>query len=388
MRDSPAAVARARWAVAAVFFLNGVVVGTWAAQIPLIEERLRITHSTLGMALFGMALGSLAAMPLTGPIIARFGSAVVTRIATPTLLIAFPLAILAPSFSMLWLAAFFLGAANGVMDVATNAHGVTVERRYGRPVMSSFHGMWSLGGLTGAGLAALLLRTMQPLAQALLTTGLVLIGAIVALSFLLANAADSGSSGTKIALPNRATLGLGVLCFLCMTAEGAMLDWGALHLRSSFGASPGFAATGFAAFSASMASARLGGDRLRAILGSVSLVRWSAYLAAAGLVIALFAPSAPLALVGFAMVGLGLANLVPVFFGAAGRIPGQSPGSAIAALATIGYSGFVVGPPFIGVVADATTLRTALCLIVLACLAIALAAGIADPGRKTAPVPA
>jgi hypothetical protein len=137
-----------------------------------------------------------------------------------------------------------------------------------------------------------------------------------------------------------------------------------------------------------MATGRLGGDALRASLGSVSLVRWSAYLAAAGLVIALFAPWAPLALIGFAMVGLGLANLVPVFFGAAGRIPGQSPGSAIAALATIGYSGFVVGPPFIGVVADATTLRTALCLIVLACLAIGLAAGIADPARKTAPVPA
>jgi hypothetical protein len=161
-----------------------------------------------------------------------------------------------------------------------------------------------------------------------------------------------------------------------------VFDWGALHLRSSLAASPGLAATGFAAFSASMATGRLGGDALRARLGSVLLVRGSAYLAAAGLVVLLFAPWTLPALAGFVMAGLGLANLVPVLFGAAGRIPGQSPGSAIAALATIGYSGFVVGPPVIGVIADATTLRTALCLIVLACLTIGLAAGIADPARK------
>jgi MFS family permease len=385
MRDSPAAIARARWAVAAIFLLNGVVIGTWAAQIPLVEERLKISHSTLGMALLTMALGSLAAMPLTGPLIARFGSALVTRIATPVLFVAFPLALLAPSLGLFLPAALLFGAVNGVMDVAVNAHGVTVERRYGRPVMSSFHGMWSLGGLGGAGLAALLLRVMPPVAQALLTMGLVLIVAIAALSFLLTTAADGGNAGTRIVLPNKATLGLGILCFLCMTAEGAVLDWGALHLRSTLGAGPGLAATGFAAFSASMAAARLSGDRLRGRFGSVSLVRWSAYLAAVGLVIALFAPWTPLALVGFAMVGLGLANLVPVFFGAAGRIPGQSPGSAIAALATIGYSGFVVGPPFIGIVADATTLQTALCLVVLACLAIGFAAGVAEPARKGAP---
>src|SRR4029079_10737456 len=143
MRDSPAAIARARWAVAAIFLLNGVVIGTWAAQIPLVEERLKISHSTLGMALLTMALGSLAAMPLTGPLIARFASALVTRIATPVLFVAFPLALLAPSLGLFLPAALLFGAVNGVMDVAVNAHGVTVERRYGRPVMSSFHGMWS-----------------------------------------------------------------------------------------------------------------------------------------------------------------------------------------------------------------------------------------------------
>jgi MFS family permease len=388
MRESPAAVARARWAVAAVFLLNGTLIGTWAAHIPLIAERLQISHSSVGAALLMMALGALIAMPLTGPVIARFGSALVTRVATPTLLVAFPLALLAPRFDLLLPAVFCFGAANGVMDVAMNAHGVTVERRYGRPVMSSFHGMWSLGGLAGAGLAAALLTVMTPGAEALLVVGLVFAAAIAALSQLLPTHTDGGNVGTSLALPNRATLGIGLLCFLCMTAEGAVLDWGALHLRTSLGADPALAATGFATFSAAMAAGRLLGDRLRGHFGAVPLVRWSAALAAVGLAIAILAPWPLASISAFALVGLGIANLVPVFFGAAGQIPGQTPGAAIAALATIGYSGFVVGPPFIGIVADATSLRFALGLMVVACVAIALAANIVEPRGKPAPTAA
>lgn len=378
-------VVRARWSVAAIFFANGVVLGTWAAHIPLVEERLGISHSTLGLALLVMALGALLAMPLTGPCVARVGSATVTRVATFALLAAFPLVLLAPTLALLLPAMFCFGAANGVMDVAMNAHGVTVERKLGRAVMSSYHGMWSLGGLTGAALAAALLTVMPPLPEALLTVALVFAPVTAALLGLLPSTADGGSVGTTLARPSRATLGLGLLCFLCMTSEGAVLDWGALHLRSNLAASPAVAATGFAAFSASMAASRLAGDRLRSRFGSATLVRWSGALAAAGLLVALAAPWPLPAIAAFSLVGLGLANLVPVFFGAAGRIPGQSPGSAIAALATIGYSGFVVGPPCIGLVADATSLRTALLLIVAACIAIAACAGIVDPKDRPAP---
>jgi hypothetical protein len=271
------------------------------------------------------------------------------------------------------------------MDVAMNAHAVTVERKLGRPVMSSFHGMWSLGGLIGAGWAAVLLPLMSPVGEAFLTVAIGAVAAFAALSLFLSSTIDRGSIGTKIALPNKATLGIGILCFLAMTSEGAVLDWGALHLRGSFEVGPGFAATGFAAFSASMAASRFSGDRLRGRMGSVALVRWSACLAAAGLVVALVAPWPVLAIAGFAAVGLGLANLVPVLFGAAGRIPGQSPGAAIAALATIGYAGFLVGPPVIGFVADATSLTLALGLIFLACVAIAVAANIVEPAERVAP---
>jgi hypothetical protein len=381
MQNSHAAVVRARWAVAAIFLINGVLIGTWAAQIPLVQERLGISHSTLGIALLSMALGALSAMPLTGFLIARLGSVAVTRGVTPFLLAAVPLVLLAPSPGWLIPLLFYFGATNGILDVAMNAHGVAVERKLGRPVMSSFHGMWSLGGLIGAGLAAVLLPLMSSFAEVMLTVSFGLVAAIAALYFFLPAAIDRGHVGTAIALPNKATLGIGILCFLAMIGEGAILDWGALHLRASLEASPALAASGFAAFSASMAVGRFSGDLLRQRAGSVALVRGSAGLAGVGLVLALIAPWPVLAIVGFAMVGLGLANLVPVFFGAAGRIPGQNPGAAIAALATIGYSGFLVGPPFIGFVADATSLPIALATIVLACVAIVVFAGIVEPAR-------
>ena len=370
--------------MAFVFFVNGIVLGTWAAHIPLVEERLAISHSTLGTALLAMALGALFAMPLTGPTIARFGSALVTRVATAVLFLAFLLPILAPAPWLLMLALFVFGASNGVMDVAMNAHGVTVERRLGRPVMSSFHGMWSLGGLVGSGLSALLLPIMPPLAQAGFTVVLAAALGLATLFFLLPAQADSGGQGMALAWPSRATFGLGTLCFLCLMSEGAIMDWAALHLKGKFELGAGLPAAGFAAFSASMALSRFSGDWLRNRAGARALVRWSALLAAGGLVVALVVPVPLLAIAGFALVGLGLANLIPVLFGAAGRIPGQSAGTSIAAVATIGYSGFVVGPPLIGFVADATSLALALGLIVLACLAIALSAAVVVPSAPGA----
>ena len=383
MGDFPA-VRRARFAVALVFLVNGIVMGTWAAHIPLVEERLAMSHSTLGIALLTMALGALLAMPLTGPMIARFGSALVTRIATAVLLLAFLLPILAATPVLLMLALFVFGASSGVMDVAMNAHGVAVGRRLGRPVMSSFHGMWSLGGLAGSGLAALLLPIMPPLAQAGCTVVVASAFGVAALIFLLPAHADGGGQRMALAWPNRAMLGLGTLCFLGLTSEGAIIDWAALHLKGSLQLGAGQAATGFAAYSASMALSRFSGDWLRSRVGARELVRWSGLLAAGGLVVALVVPVPLLAIAGFALVGLGLANLIPVLFDAAGRIPGQSAGTGIAAVATIGYSGFIVGPPIIGFVADATSLAVALGLIVLACLAIALSATVVVPSAPGA----
>jgi predicted MFS family arabinose efflux permease len=381
----PQSERRARLAVAAIFLANGAIVGTWAAHIPLVAGRHAIGHATLGVALLAMALGALLAMPLSGAAIARFGSARVTRIATLACLAAFALPLTAPDVILLMAGLFVFGAANGAMDVAMNAHGVAVERRLDRAVMSSFHGMWSLGGLSGAGLAALLLPILPPVAEAALATALAATLAGAALFFLLPSAADGGASGAAaFALPSRPTFVLGLLCFLCMSSEGAILDWGALHLKTHFAASAAAAATGFAAFSAAMAASRFLGDRLRTRFGAAALVRGSAVVAAVGLAAALAAPAVWLAIPGFAIVGLGLANLVPVFFGAAGRIPGRAAGTSLAAVATMGYSGFLVGPPLIGFVADATSLAAALAMVGIACLVIALAAAATEPDHRPA----
>jgi MFS family permease len=365
---------RARWAVATVFLANGALMGTWAAHIPLVEQRLAISHSTLGIALLAMALGALVAMPIGGAAIARFGSAAVTRASTLAWVASFPLPVLAPDPALLIAALLLFGAANGVMDVAMNAHGVTVEGRLGRPIMSSLHGMWSLGGLAGAGAAAVLLPFLPALGQALIATLTVAVAGGAALLFLLPSHEDSNQAGSSFALPDRATLGLGILCFLVMTSEGAVLDWSALHLRTSLEVGAGIAATGFAAYSATMAGGRFIGDWLRGHVGPVALVRASALLAALGLAAALVVPSPAVAVAGFAVVGLGLSNLVPTFFSAAGQMPGKSAGTAIAAVATMGYSGFLAGPPLIGFAAELTSLAMALGLVVVACLFVAVCA--------------
>lgn len=374
MTNTEAAARHARWAVAGIFFANGAIIGTWAAHIPLVETRLAISHAVLGFALLTMALGALVAMPVAGTAIGRLGSARVTRGAMIGLLGMFLLPLVAPHPVLLFAFLFLFGAANGILDVGMNSHGVLVEGRLGRPVMSSFHGMWSLGGLAGAGFAAVLFPLIDPLLQAVLALVLVSTIALAALAFLLPTASDGSKGGAAFVLPGRRTFGLGVLCFLCMSTEGAVTDWGALHLRDSLGLAPGPAATGFAAFAASMAAARFGGDRLRAALGSVLLVRASALLAAVGLLVALLVPVPAVAIAGYALVGIGVANLVPVFFGAAGRLPGQAAGTGIAAVATMGYGGFLFGPPLIGFVADLTSLTVALGSLVLASLAIAVAA--------------
>ncbi len=367
-----ASVRRARWGIAGVFFVNGATVGSWAPHIPLVKSGLDLTPSGLGIALLAMAAGAVIAMPLAGLAISRWGSAPVTRLAgllfCPSLL----LPVLAPDYLSLIAALAVFGALNGAMDVAMNAHGVAVERRYGRPVMSSYHGMWSLGGLTGAGIGAMMLAGLPAAAHALAMATVLTIGAIASLSRLLPNTLDRGSTATTLALPQRSTLALGGLAFLALLGEGAILDWGAVYMNVELGTDPATAAIGFAVFSGAMAIGRFAGDALRRRFGAIPIVRASAAIAAGGLAIGLLIGTPVSAVIGFACTGLGLANLVPILFGAAGRVPGQTAATGIAAVATMGYTGFLAGPPLLGFVADATTVGTALGLVALACLTIGL----------------
>ncbi len=351
----------ARSATSVCFFVNGAMVGTWVAQIPFVQDRFGVSKSTIGVVLLFMAAGAFVAMPLTGHVLDRRSSARVLRataLAYPPLVL---LPLLAPA--PVWLAAALVvfGAANGSMDVAMNAHGVAVERTLGRPILSSLHACWSFGGLGGAGLVAFAAALgVDPRVEgafaAVVLWGVVL-GATTRLGRSSLNA-QSEPRAAGLALPSRAVMLIGALCFLVMTTEGAVADWAGIYLTGEAGASHALSATGFAGFSLGMALARLGGDALVDRYSAPAVLVSGAALAAGALGVLLVAGNIVVALVGFALVGIGVANAVPLLFSAAGRVPPAGP--SLAAVFTIGYLGFIVGPPLIGVLADAVTLTAAL----------------------------
>jgi hypothetical protein len=366
--------------VGAVFFLNGLVLASWVPYIPLVKADHGLRDGALGALLLAMAVGAVIVLPLAGWLVGRYGSRRITLLAATALALALPLPLLAPSALLVAIALGLLGAANATLDVAMNAQGVAVEATLGRPVLSGFHGLFSLGGLTGAAVAV---GTMAAGIAALLHVGIVTLGSLAVLlglrSALLPTPPSVGLRPPGLAWPSRRLLGLGGLSFCALLAEGAMGDWSAVYLHDDLGASPPLAGTAFAAFSLAMAVGRFGGDTLLARLGPARLLRLSGGVAAAGLAAGLLVGRPAAAIAGASLVGLGLANSVPVVFGAAGRMPGIPAGAGLAAVATTGYGGFLAGPPAIGLMADAIGLPVALGLVALACALIAMGAGLVRP---------
>ncbi len=372
----------ARTAVTVVFFASGASYGSWVARIPALQDGLGATKSELGLALFGVAAGAVVALPLAGWLSARLGSRRVTRAALVAVAVTLPLPALATSLLGLGLAFAALGGAGAMLDLAMNAHGVAVEERYARPILSSFHASFSFGGLVGAaagGLAAA--AGIEPLAQ--FTGAALVIAAIAAWSgrTLLSRDVDRVETGPVYGRPTAALTALAVLAFAVLFAEGAAADWSGVYLNDTIGTGEGAATVAFIAFSALMTIGRLAGDRLTAAWGSVGLTRASGALAAVGLATALVVQTTPVAVLGFACLGAGLATVVPTVFRAAGART-SSPGAGIAAVSTVGYSAFLVGPPFLGFLADATSLPLALWTVVGLCALIALLAGATAPAAR------
>ncbi|CAN5861571.1 MFS transporter [soil metagenome] len=369
-----------RLAVLGVFFVNGVIIGTWVVRIPAIKDELGLGEGLLGLALLGAAFGALLAMPLVGALVSRFGSRRV--VGTTALLLALSLILpaLAPSLLFLVLALVMVGAANGGLDVSMNAQAVAVERGYGRPIMSSFHAAWSFGGIAGAALGGLLAsRGVGPLPHFSVVAVLTAIAFACAYGALLPSQADASEEGAPaFARPTRALFGLGVMAFCVLLGEGAMGDWSAVYLDDTLRTGPGFAAAGYAAFSLSMAFGRLFGDKLTERLGPVTLVRSCGALAAVGLGIALAAAQPLVALVGFACAGAGFSIVFPTALSAAGRTRNMATGPALAAVSTAAYTGFLIGPPFIGFLAELTGLGYALYLVVALSAVIIVFAGAAN----------
>ena len=351
-----ASAVRARRAVATVFFLNGAVLASWIPHIPAVKAAHALGDGALGLVLLAMAAGAIVAMPVAGVLIGRLGSRSMTTATAVGLAITVPVPLVAPSVPLLAAALFMLGALNGALDVSMNVQALAVEARYRRPIMSSFHALFSLGGLVGAAGAALVMTsTVGDRAHLLLTSAV----ASATLAFVvrrLVTTPPAASVERPLALPGRGLVALGGLAFLGLLAEGAMADWSAVYLRDSLRTTAAVAALGFGAFSLAMTAGRFAGDRMVARFGPVRVLRASSALAAAGLAVALLIGSAPIALIGFGTVGFGIANVIPVLFSGAANVRGAGTGSALAAVATTGYFGFLAGPAVIGFTAELTSL--------------------------------
>ncbi len=361
----------ARGAVAATFFFNGASFASWVVRIPAVQSRLGLDAGRLGVVLLGHAVGALIAMPLAGALAARRGSRLATRASALAYALFLVLPPLAPSALLLALALVVLGAAEGALNVTMNAQAAEVERRYGRPIMSSFHALYSVGGLLGASLggfaAARGIGPVPHLAAAALVT--LVVTTLGGPRYLAGDA--GGARGPLFARPSRALLALGAVSLCVAFGEGAVADWSAVFLRDVTGAGAGLAAAGFAAFSLTMAAGRFAGDWSVARIGAERLVRYGGALTAAGAAVALGVATPWAAVAGFGLVGAGLATLFPIVVTTAGRMTAGTAGAAIAAIATLGHAGYIAGPPLVGLLANAVTLRVALGLIVVAGLAIA-----------------
>ena len=367
----------AQRAIRLVFLANGTIFAAWAPLVPLVRERLGLAEAALGLALLALGAGGILAMPLAGGLVARHGSRAVSVVAGVGFAAMLPMLPLAPSGPLLALALFLFGATGGLMDVSMNAQAVAVEARGRRPIMSSIHGLFSLGGLLGAGVTTVLLALGLP---PLLAAAPVALGGaallVAQVPWLLPREADHPGEGQGFVLPRGPVVGLGLIGVAALMAEGSMIDWSGIFLTQERGQALRLAGLGFAAFSVAMAVARLAGDAVNQRLGPVAMLRGGALLAAGGFLAATALPWAWAALTGFVLIGLGLANMVPLLMSAAGRQRDVAPGTAIAAVATLGYSGLLGGPAVIGFGAQAASLPVALGGVGLLLLGVAAAAGL------------
>ena len=363
------------------FLITGLAMSAWAPLVPFAQARLNASEATLGALLLCLGVGSLFAMPLTSPLVNRFGC---RRVITATLaLMCASLVFLAISSSVFTLAINLLvfGLALGATDVAMNIQAVIVEKASGRRMMSGFHGFYSLGGIFGAlAISGLLWLQLSPLqALALVTAVLVVMLVYAAPKLLPYGNPSSDASGERepfFVRPRGKVLLLGSLCFVVFLAEGSVLDWSAVFLTSVRGVDPVQAGLGFAGFSVAMTIARLTGDRIVQTLGGKRVLLWGGSCAALGFLLVIATPYTPqaytpLAYLGFTLVGLGASNIVPVLFTAAGKQTSMPMGLAISAVVSMGYAGLLAGPALIGFVAELTSLPISFGLVALGLIALA-----------------
>ncbi|MGN8342890.1 MFS transporter [Pseudomonas sp. SMV71] len=352
------------------YLIAGVGIAAWAPLVPYAKVRANLDEGTLGLLLLCLGVGSILAMPISGALATRFGCRRV--LSGGTILICLALPLLATMTTLPWLVAalFVFGAGLGTVDSTVNLQAVIVERASGKTMMSGFHGMFSLGGIIGAaGVSALLGLGLSPLGSTLVVNALLLVALFKAAPHLLPYGSES--SGPAFAIPHGVVLFIGILCFIVFLAEGAVLDWSAVFLASERGVETAYAGLGYAAFALTMTVGRLTGDSVVRRLGPKRIIIYGGTLAATGFLLATLAPMWQAALLGYALVGAGCSNIVPVLYTAVGKQTLMPEAIAVPAITTIGYAGILAGPALIGFVAHGSSLSIAFGLLAISLVAVA-----------------
>ncbi|HZG94461.1 MAG TPA: MFS transporter [Mycobacteriales bacterium] len=356
----------ARSAVLVHFLANGVILGIWASRLPAVKHELGLADRDVAAVIFAGAIGAMLSLRVAGHVIERFGSLRTTRIAALFMMLSLLLPAVATSMPTLSAGMLLMAGGASFQDVGMNSQAVAIERRIGRPIMSSFHAAFSIGGIAGAGAGALTAKIALSYRASFVIVSLLFTVAVVAANRWLLDAPETSRIEKddvrgRRDLPHRGTMiALGLIGLASFVAEGAAADWTAIYLREGTGSTHAVAALGFMVFSVTMTAGRLAGDRLAARFGAMALVRLGTIVGGVGLAAGLLLQSTPAGVAGFAVLGLGISVVVPQVFSAAGQLaPGRAP-AALALVSAISYLGFLTGPAVIGAIADVTDLRTAL----------------------------
>lgn len=355
-----------RIAVSAFFFLAGLCFASWASRIPNIQLKLHLDNAALGAVLLGLPIGLMVSLPLAGWLVAKFGSKPIALVAALLYASTLPVLGLVTEVWQLVLCLFVFGMGGNLLNISINTQAIGTEALYGRTIMASYHGLWSLAGFSGAALGTLFISLgWLPWQHFLVIMGLALLIVGTAAGRLIGKDAQEGGTQPIFARPDRSLINLGIIAFCSMICEGAMFDWSGVYFQRVIHPPQGLVAIGYTAFMSTMASGRFLGDWLATKWGIKRILQLSGTLTATGLLTSILFPWLFPALFGFLLVGAGVSSVIPLVYSAAGRSKVLSPGVALAAVSTIGYLGFLFGPPFIGFIAQASSLRVSLGLIAL-----------------------
>ena len=365
-----------RIAVSCLFFMQGVCFASWTSRIPTIQEALQLSDAGLGLVLLSLPAGSLVALPFSGWLVSRYGS---KRVSANALILYSLLLVLIGFVQSVWSLVAVLvlyGMAGNTSNIAINTQAVGVEARYGRNIMASFHGLWSLAGFMAGGIGSLMIgKQILPGPHFVIMASLIVLLMAVVFKYMLPDEAKPQEKQRIFVKPDRPLLLLGVISFCCMICEGAMFDWSGIYFQKVVGAEAGWIGAGFTAFMCTMATGRFVADRVAHRVGFKKTIQLSGILIAGGLMISVLFPFLLSAIIGFLLVGFGVSSVVPLVYSEAGKSKTMTPGMALAAVSSIGFLGFLIGPPLIGLVAGVSGLQTSFVIIAVMGLTVALIAG-------------